>query len=137
RFYVVNNQAMRPDVFSRTIRRTLMTRPGPEFFFMNRECQKGLSVDLGRDFSLNRIVPLPVGSRAEITYRPVSPRRLLSIGRIDPVMKTYNWNLIPRLAELRKYRVFEWHIYGDGELHEVESLIECIEEHDAQGFIFY
>ena len=137
-YYVVNNKSLPLNPFTNLYKEILMLRGQHSFIFMNEECKDGLAQDLNRDFSKSAIIPLPIGERNCRKYQVSGIKKIISIGRIDPRMKTYNWNLLNPLKELKdKGLEFEWHIYGGGENDPIEDLKMKIKESNVGSFVFF
>ncbi len=137
-YYVVNNRSLLMNPFTKLYKEILKLCGQNSFIFMNEECKDGLAQDLNRDFSRSAIIPLPIKEREYLQYKFPSIKKIISIGRIDPKMKTYNWNLIEPLKQLKdKGLEFEWHIYGGGENDAINDLKMKIKENNSESFIFF
>ena len=134
-FYVVNPNAIQNDLSRQLKLPTIKESPVESFIFMNDECRRRFEEYLPLEGRSSAIIPLPVKPRESLLGRPVL-NRIVSIGRIDPDMKTYNWNFIEDVVKLRqKYPDLVWDIYGTGDVAFITMLKEKIEEYECASFI--
>lgn len=134
-YYVVNPNAIQNDL-SRQLKLAIVKEsPVESFIFMNDECRSRFEEYLPLRGRSSAIIPLPVKPRESLLDCPVSPR-IVSIGRIDAGMKTYNWNFIGDVVQLRqKYPDLVWDIYGTGDAASIAMLKKKIEEYKCASFI--
>ena len=102
------------------------------FSFINEMCKKGFEGFFGREFDAP-IIPLPITplpSREKKMPNSIV-KKIVSIGRIEKSMKTYNWNLIEPLGELvMGGHSVEWHIYGGGKDVDIQNFMMRIKDCD-------
>jgi glycosyltransferase involved in cell wall biosynthesis len=134
-FYVVNPNAIQNDLGRQLKLPTVKESPVESFIFMNDECRSRFEEYIPLKGRSAAIIPLPVKPRESLLDQPVL-NRIVSIGRIDPDMKTYNWNFIEDVVKLRqKYPNLVWDIYGTGDVASITMLKAKIEEYECASFI--
>lgn len=133
-YYVVNPLALQNDPWYKLKLKFLNRKASESLIFMNEECRASFAKVYKTDLSKTKIVPLPVEPRRRIT-KGIPPKRIVSIGRIDKEMKTYNWTMIKEIKKLReKFPSLTWDIYGSGS--SVSDLKQEIIKNNCQNFIF-
>ncbi len=104
--------------------------------FMSEDIRSLHQKDAGRIFHGSLVLPLPVTLRTRRSHDKHASRRIVSIGRIDSNMKTYNEQLVPMIARLRAEGItLEWDIYGGGPEYAVENMKKLIALHQLQDFV--
>ncbi|WP_029035327.1 glycosyltransferase [Salinimicrobium terrae] len=113
-FYVVNPLALQSDSGYKVKLLLLRKKPPESLIFMNEECRTSFSKVFQSDLNETQIIPLPVEPRRRIMEK-IPRKRIVSIGRIDKHMKTYNFTMIKEIKKLReKFPSLTWDIYGNG-----------------------
>ena len=136
-WYVVNPEAIKNDTLRNAKLSVLKGGSEENIIFMNQECKTQFAEIKHLNFDESPIIPLPVKSRNKVPVA-VCPHQMISIGRIEPEMKTYNWNLLKVVKELRtKHPELTWDIYGDGQQENIENLKQCIQKSECQDFVFF
>lgn len=105
-------------------------------FFMNPGCRQA-HVDAGLvQFANSKVVPLPVDPL--VASIPLSEgRRIVSVGRIQPGFKNYNWTFLAPFGELADKHHLTWEIFGGGDREDVSSLLHAIENAGLRERVFY
>jgi glycosyltransferase involved in cell wall biosynthesis len=108
--------------------RIIDSLPGRAFLFMNEACRSGNQGRFSKEkLEQTRILPLPVDPFARQSLQFESPRRIVSIGRIESAMKTYNWSFIDDFCDLAQRHDLVWEIYGHGAAQDVDSLAKAVQ----------
>jgi glycosyltransferase involved in cell wall biosynthesis len=93
-------------------------------FFMNDAVRSFHETCLNAHFHDSRIMPIPINNTAPVKAMR-RPFRLVSIGRLDTHMKTYNFTVPAILCELRNEGcTIHWDIYGVGNIWLLERIIK-------------
>lgn len=127
--YVVHPKMLDPSFnevpsYIESIVRTLPVRA---FVFMNEACQSGNKVCFSdENLDAKSIFPVPVDPFPLQPLGFEAPRRLVSIGRIESGMKTYNWTFINDFCELAIKHNLIWEIYGSGTTEDIRCLSDAI-----------
>jgi len=136
--YVVHPYMMRPDFHETPKYGVAILRDLAEHaaLFINQACRDTSLQNETGFVGMERIIPLPIVPLKRVL--PVcQPFRVISIGRIEPLMKTYNWTLVPKIAALSRSHRLVWEIYGGGSEEDVASLKAWIDENRAKESVKY
>lgn len=137
-YYVVNPQAISCDQF-RWAKMPLIRKGNisESLVFMNEECRRHVSEYFSDGLRGSTIIPLPVDALKR-RNADLNSRRIVSIGRIDPLMKSYNWHLIAGIKQLhRKYPNLTWEVYGNGMEESVLDFKNSIEQQGCDAYVLY
>ena len=135
-WYVVSPESIKHDPLKTAKLFILSGGNEKNIIFMNQECKVQFKENQYLNIDESPIIPLPVNSRNKVTVS-ISPPRIISIGRIEPRMKTYNWSMLNVVRELRKkHPELTWEIYGDGSEENIANLKQSIQTNECQDFVF-
>lgn len=83
-----------------------------------------------------RITPIPIKMSHQRATASLRPFRLVSIGRIDSVLKTYNLSVPAVMRELRdEGHAIHWDVYGGGVPPDIEKFLALIREHGVEDCV--
>ncbi len=110
--------------------------PDADKFFMSETVLRIHEESVNRRLSDARVVPLPIKAPANTCRTRLRPFRMVSIGRIDGIMKTYNFTMPRVVRELRDegYEV-SWDVYGGGVRNDVEKFLNGVKDNGVEGYV--
>jgi hypothetical protein len=112
--------------FDRYFKRLL---PDIDKFFVSDAILRIHEEKCGAKFPNARVTPLPIKTSQQCATASLRPFRVVSIGRIDAMVKTYNLVIPSVVRELRDegYEV-HWDVYGGGIPSDIERFSSAIRE---------